>query len=103
MAPSQLEIKTKALGRLVKEEGLYQKEVKEQEQVVEKLKAVNGDEYDIKKQIEVLNDTKQMVPEIRQKIKQSLDALEAYLESYTGSEDVSAANENIDVAKKLFV
>ena len=38
MAPTQLEIKVRALQRLVKEETYYQQELKEQQQHIEKLK-----------------------------------------------------------------
>lgn len=101
MAPTPLEIKTKALGRLVKEESLYQQELKDQEKVVSELKAANGDEYEIKKQIEVFEDTKQMIPEIRTKIKESLESLESFIESYTGVEDLTASKENIELARNL--
>ena len=39
------------LFRLGKEKGLYEKEVKEQEEKIEKMKAEQKDEYDIKKQV----------------------------------------------------
>ena len=38
MAPTQLDIKVKALKRLTKEEGYYQQELKDQEAHVAKLK-----------------------------------------------------------------
>lgn len=101
MAPTQLEIKTKALGRLVKEEGLYQRELEDQEKVIEGLKAQNADSYEIKKQIEVLDDTKKVIPEIRKKIRESKESLEAFLESYTDGDDTSAAKQNIQAATKV--
>lgn len=51
MAPTPLRIKINALARLLKEEGLYKQEAKEQEQHIEKLKASGADEYEIKKQV----------------------------------------------------
>jgi tubulin-specific chaperone A len=53
MAPSQLQIKTNALGRLLKESNLYQKEVEEQQARVDNLKANSADEYEIKKAVGV--------------------------------------------------
>ncbi|KAF5100578.1 hypothetical protein D0Z00_001197 [Geotrichum galactomycetum] len=51
MAPSQLQIKTNALGRLLKESNLYQREADEQQVHVDNLKANSADEYEIKKAV----------------------------------------------------
>jgi tubulin-specific chaperone A len=53
MAPSQLQIKVSALKRLIKEEGLYRKEAEQHQQSIDKLKADNGDEYEIKKMVSI--------------------------------------------------
>lgn len=100
MAPTQLEIKTKALGRLIKEESLYQNDLKEQEAHVESLKSGNADSYEIKKQVEVLDDTKNVIPEIRKKIAEAQESLESFIKDYTGTEDLSAAKEQIEASKK---
>ncbi|KAB8285835.1 tubulin binding cofactor A [Yarrowia lipolytica] len=97
--PSQIKIKTSALGRLIKEEKLYKQETAEQAARVEKMKANGEDEYDIKKQIEVLKDTEQMVPVMRKKI----DEMKASLEGILGSEDadpteVQDAKKQIELA-----
>ncbi|KAH3664319.1 hypothetical protein WICMUC_005847 [Wickerhamomyces mucosus] len=102
MAPTQLEIKTKALGRLVKEESLYQEELKQQDDHINFLKSNNGDEYEIKKQIQVLDDTKKVIKEVLKKIKESKDSLESFLETYTGDEDLNLSKQNIANANKLF-
>lgn len=54
MAPSPLKIKVNALNRLVKEEGLYKKELEQQQEKINKMKAENADEYEIKKQVCIL-------------------------------------------------
>lgn len=54
MAPSQLQIKTNALGRLLKESNLYQKEADEQQARVDSLKANGADEYEIKKAVSAI-------------------------------------------------
>ncbi|CDO52443.1 hypothetical protein DV451_002282 [Geotrichum candidum] len=100
MAPSQLQIKTNALGRLLKESKLYQKEAEEQQVRVDKLKANSSDEYEIKKAVEVLEDTKQMVPEIRKKIVSTLEGLKAFVQNES-DEDKSAAFEKIAEAEKF--
>lgn len=91
MAPSQLQIKVNALKRLVKEESLYRQEVTEQEQFVAQMKANNADEYEIKKQIQVLEESQRMVPEVTKKISQHKDALKLFLETYKGDEDITTA------------
>ncbi|KAG5420541.1 RBL2 [Candida metapsilosis] len=93
MAPSQLQIKVNALKRLIKEEGLYQREVTEQEQHVNQMKANNADEYELKKQVEVLEESKRMVPQVSKKIEDLKKSLQEYLESYTGDEDLTEAKE----------
>lgn len=93
MAPSPLQIKVNALKRLIKEEKLYQQEVSEQEQFVNQMKANNADEYELKKQIEVLEEAQRMVPEVTKKITQHKQSLKEFLETYSGEEDTSAAKE----------
>lgn len=91
MAPTQLEIKTNALKRLLKEESLYKKEVLEQEQYVQTLKSKNVDAYELKKQIEVLNESERMVTEMMQKIETHKLSLSQYLATHNGDEDVAGA------------
>lgn len=92
MEPSGLQIKVNALQRLIKEESLYQQEVIEQEQFVNQMKANNADEYEIKKQIEVLEESQRMVPEVTKKIKEHKEGLRKFLENYSGDEDTTTAN-----------
>ncbi|KAH3682722.1 hypothetical protein WICPIJ_006312 [Wickerhamomyces pijperi] len=68
MAPTQLEIRTRALGRLVKEYYLYQEELLAQQNHVRLLKSQNHDEYEIRKQEEVEVDTKRVMIEVSKKI-----------------------------------
>lgn len=91
MAPSQLQIKVNALKRLLKEESLYTHEVDEQEKYVKQMERSQADEYELKKQIEVLNESKKMVPEVSSKISQHRESLKSFLESYNGDEDLSEA------------
>lgn len=94
MAPTQLQIKTNALARLLKEEKLYHQEVEDTQKRIDQLKTDNGDEYEIKKMVghivlsnttiiltktEVLEDTKKMIPELRNKIKAAAEKLKQFL------------------------
>lgn len=91
MPPSQLAIKTNALKRLIKEKSLYSQEVEDQSKYVQQLKASNSDEYELKKQIEVLEESKRMVPQVDSKIEAMKKSLKDFLESYNGDEDVATA------------
>lgn len=102
MAPTQLEIKVRALQRLVKEEAYYQEELKEQIAHVESMKAKqNVDIYDLKKQEEVQQDTEKLLPTLYKKIEQFRDNLEEFLKNYEGTEEVGDAHTAIEVATDL--
>ena len=93
MGPSLLQIKVNALKRLIKEEKLSKQEVAEQEQHINQMKANNADEYELKKQIQVLEESQRMVPEVTKKVAEYRQALKEFLDSYKGDEDVTEAKE----------
>ena len=93
MGPSPLQIKVNALKRLIKEEKLSKQEVAEQEQHINQMKANNADEYEVKKQIQVLEESQRMVPEVTKKVAEYRQALKEFLDSYKGDEDVTEAKE----------
>ncbi|KAG9355069.1 hypothetical protein JZ751_001782 [Albula glossodonta] len=64
----QIKIKTGVVKRLAKEEVLYVKEAKQQEEKIERLKAEGGDEYVIKKQMEVLQESRMMIPDCHRRL-----------------------------------
>ncbi|CDR38986.1 CYFA0S02e10066g1_1 [Cyberlindnera fabianii] len=101
MSPSPLEIKTSALTRLLKEEKLYQQELKDQESHIASMKAQNADPYELKKQVEVLDDTKRVIPELKKKISEMAQSLEDFLKTYDGAEDVTSAKEKLEEVKKF--
>ena len=101
MAPTQLEIKVKALQRLIKEESYYQQEIKEQTQHVEKLrKDKDVDPYDLKKQEEVQNDTEKLLPTMYKKIEEFKANLQEFIETYQGGEDLQEAKTAIESAEQ---
>ncbi|CAN6607695.1 tubulin-specific chaperone A [Trichomonascus vanleenenianus] len=100
MAPSQLQIKINALSRLMKEESLYRREVEDQAKRIEQHKANNGDEYELKKMVEVLKDTEQMIPDLRTKVQTTLEGLKKTLEKEL-DEDTSAAQAKVEEAEKF--
>lgn len=102
MAPTQLEIKVRALQRLCKEEIFYQQELEEQKALVNKLKEDPAvDTYDLKKQVEIQEDTERLLPELYKKIRQFREDLEKYVSSYDGNEDLGPAQTALSKAKDL--
>ncbi|CDO93144.1 unnamed protein product [Kluyveromyces dobzhanskii CBS 2104] len=102
MAPTQLEIKERALKRLCKEEHFYQEELEQQKQHVKKLESdPSVDSYDLKKQVEVQQETERLLPELYTKIKQFRDDLDKYVSTYEGTEDLQPAKAAICTATGL--
>ncbi|XP_074546709.1 tubulin-specific chaperone A [Halichoeres trimaculatus] len=64
----QIKIKTGIVKRLAKEEISYKTEAKQQEEKVERLKAEEGDDYVIKKQMEVLQESRMMIPDCHRRL-----------------------------------
>ncbi|EGD76789.1 tubulin cofactor a [Salpingoeca rosetta] len=86
----QIKIKTGVVKRLGKEREVNLKEIAQQEKRIQKYKDEGRDEYDIKKQYEVLEECKMMVPDTEQRLKKAHDELTAMLES---EKDLSEAEE----------
>ncbi|PKY05275.1 tubulin binding cofactor A [Aspergillus campestris IBT 28561] len=111
MAPrSQLEIHTASLGRLVKEEASYHSELKEQTERIKKLEAQTGNddenrEYTLNQERMALQQTRNVLPSLKQKIEESIATLDGLLieEGKKGSESnvehINAAKEVISKAR----
>lgn len=91
MSPSPLQIKVKALQRLLKEETLYAEEVQQNAEGLERLKSLGADQYELKRQQQVLDESKRMIPEVKKKITEHKQSLVTFLRSYNGDEDISIA------------
>lgn len=64
----KLKIKASSLKRIHKEFLAYQKEETTQQEHIEQMKRDQKDEYDIKKQLEVLQETQQIIPNTLQRL-----------------------------------
>ncbi|XP_039323639.1 tubulin-specific chaperone A isoform X1 [Saimiri boliviensis] len=64
----QIKIKTGVVKRLVKEKVMYEKEAKQQEEKIEKMRAEDGENYDIKKQVEILQESRMMIPDCQRRL-----------------------------------
>ncbi|CAL9682309.1 unnamed protein product [Knipowitschia caucasica] len=94
----QIKIKTGVVKRLVKEEAMYRKEAQQQEQKVERMKAEAGDEYVIKKQVEVLQEARMMIPDTHRRLAIAHADLGQLLET---EEDLAEAEEFIEARNIL--
>ncbi|KAJ4303427.1 tubulin folding cofactor A [Kalmusia sp. IMI 367209] len=107
--PSKLAVATSSLARLVKEEASYYKEMEQQEARIKKLEAGSEDhnaEYILKQEKQGLEETKNVLPNVRSKIAEALEKLEEQLESNkeaggeAPTEEVTKAKEAIAKGKE---
>ena len=97
-AVKQCKIKTQVQNRYEKEYLSYQKEVEELQTKLEKIQQ-EGDENEIKKHTELLEESKQQLPNISGKITNALRFLEKFLEENGQDEDLMNAKEVYTNAK----
>ncbi|PKU36910.1 tubulin-specific chaperone a [Limosa lapponica baueri] len=67
--------------RLAKEKVMYEKEAKQQEEKIEKMKAEACDDYGIKKQIEILQESRMMIPDCQRRLEVARADLTQLLEN----------------------
>lgn len=76
-----IKIKTGVVKRLAKEKTVYEREAEQQKVRIQNLKDQGKDEYDIKKQEEVLNESLMMVPDCQRRLAVAYEELLKILES----------------------
>ncbi|KAI9331149.1 tubulin binding cofactor A [Pilaira anomala] len=81
MPVSPLKIKTNVVKRIYKESLGYDKEAETQQKRIDNLIASGADEYDVRKQKEVLDETLQMIPDVKKRLAQAYQDLQNYLEN----------------------
>ncbi|RMC16460.1 hypothetical protein DUI87_06790 [Hirundo rustica rustica] len=67
--------------QLAKEKIMYEKEAKQQEEKIEKMKAEACDDYGIKKQIEILQESRMMIPDCQRRLEVAHAELTQLLEN----------------------
>lgn len=85
-----IKIKTGVLKRVTKEKTMYEKEAEDQEKKVEKMKQDGKDEHDIRKQIEVLEESRMMIPDCKRRIRAAYADLQSHV---TQAQDLNEAEE----------
>ncbi|KAI7850489.1 tubulin binding cofactor A [Circinella umbellata] len=93
MTLKELKIKTNVVKRIYKEHIGYGKEAEYQQKRIDKLIADNADEADVRKQKEVLDETLQMIPDVKQRFAKAYKELEDKVEDpqYEGSDELQEA------------
>ena len=110
--PSKLAVATSSVLRLVKEEASYHKEAEQQEARIKKLETAEGDEnenaeYTLRQERQALQETKNVLPNMKIRIAQALEKLEEELESKkeaegeTSTEEIKKAEDAIVAGKKV--
>lgn len=89
----QIKIKTGVVKRLVKEKVMYEKEAKQQEEKIEKMKAEDGENYAIKKQAEILQESRMMIPDCQRRLEAAYTDLRQILESEKDLEEAEEYKE----------
>ena len=77
----QLRIKVSICKRCSKDLIYYGKEAEKQKAKIEKMKAEGRDEHDVKKQIQVLEESEEMIPLSRDQLRKAKADLKKFLES----------------------
>ncbi|XP_077318713.1 tubulin-specific chaperone A [Lithobates pipiens] len=83
----QIKIKTGVVKRLFKDKVMYEKEAKQQEEKVERMKTSGEDEYVLKKQNEVLQESRMMIPDCSRRLEAASTDLAQILENEKELED----------------
>lgn len=76
-----IKIKTGVVKRLTKEKLMYEKESQQQRDRIEKFKKEGKDEYDIRKQEEVLQESLMMVPDCQRRLVKAFEDLKSIVDS----------------------
>uniref|UniRef100_A0A336MCF3 Tubulin-specific chaperone A n=1 Tax=Culicoides sonorensis TaxID=179676 RepID=A0A336MCF3_CULSO len=86
----QIKIKAGVVKRCTKDVTSYEKEAESQKNKVEKLKSNDGEEHDIKKQEEVLQECLMMIPDSKRRLRKCYEELTNILE---GEKELEEAEE----------
>lgn len=93
-----LKIKTGVVKRLAKEKITYEKEAALQRDKIQKLKEQDKDDYNIKKQEDVLQESLMMVPDCQRRLAKAFDELKKILET---EQDLKEIEDYVEAEKVL--
>eukprot|EP01016_Furgasonia_blochmanni_P034734 TRINITY_DN3780_c0_g1_i5.p2 TRINITY_DN3780_c0_g1~~TRINITY_DN3780_c0_g1_i5.p2 ORF type:complete len:103 (+),score=38.67 TRINITY_DN3780_c0_g1_i5:68-376(+) len=81
----------------------YKKEEEKQAQKIDGMKTANADEYDIKKQNEVLQDTQNMLPNCKSRLQDALNDITSFLEENEADPSLVEVNEVAESKEQIQV
>ncbi|PAA93365.1 hypothetical protein BOX15_Mlig026585g2 [Macrostomum lignano] len=84
----KLKVQTGVVRRISKEKASYEKEADQLAKKVEDMEASKADEYVIKKQKECLEESRQMVPDTRNRLSKALEELRSLVAEYRAAGDL---------------
>lgn len=93
-----LKIKTGVVRRIAKEKVVYEREAEEQKQRIERYKQEGKDEYDVRKQEEVLQEALMMIPECKRRLMKACEDLRGIIKN---EQDLKETEEFAAAAKVL--
>ncbi|KAK4046347.1 hypothetical protein OIV83_006128 [Microbotryomycetes sp. JL201] len=100
----QLAIKTGVVNRLVKEVKAYKQEALAQQKKVEQMEINKEDEYEVKQQRRVHQDSLQMIPDSEKRLQKALAELEEAVEdaedSLKDAPELAAARDSLKLAQE---
>eukprot|EP00056_Hartaetosiga_gracilis_P020307 m.18672 g.18672 ORF g.18672 m.18672 type:complete len:111 (-) comp8348_c0_seq1:31-363(-) len=97
----QIKIKTGVLKRLGKEREFNFKEVAQQEKRIQKYKDEGRDEYDVRKQYEVLDECKMMIPNTQQRLEAAHAELQTLIDTETDLSDTAEYKAAVEMIKNV--
>lgn len=90
----QLKIKTGTFTRLRKEVQMYEREVTEQLEKISKMQQEGRDEADIHKQMEILEESRNMIPDAHARLEQAKQSLMEQIDDTESAEQAEAVKES---------
>ncbi|XP_062468340.1 tubulin-specific chaperone A [Pezoporus occidentalis] len=97
----QIRIKIGVVRRLAKEKVMYENEVKQQEEKIKKMKAEASDDYGIKKQIELLQESQMMIPDCQRRLEAAHADLTQLLEKEKELEEAEEYKEALSILESV--
>ncbi|CAK1542401.1 unnamed protein product [Leptosia nina] len=94
----QIKIKTGVVKRIAKEKIVYEKEVEQQKNRIQKIKDEGQDEHNIRKQEEVLQESLMMVPDCQRRLVKAYTDLKTTLET---EQDLKESEDYINAQQVL--
>jgi tubulin-specific chaperone A len=98
----EIKIKSGVVKRLAKEKVSYEKEAEKMQEKLEKMKADDPEDYAIRKQTELLEESRSMVPDCQRRLVAAYDELLKYMDNEKDLRDTAeyqAAQVILDEAK----